>query len=394
MAKLIGIELLELKIPFSRPIGTSTTVFESRTLILLRSVTDVGEGWGECAALDSGTVVDPSASELMNLMKSTGIPAFFQQLKNDNGLVPEPCDVAYGPAATLIRNGLGRSEKSGVKANMLIATFEMSFADLIYRERNISLASALGVQRTSVDVGGMIGLAPAHDLGWLGANVDELVASGIARLRLKIAPGWDVEPTCFVRERYPELSLQVDANGAYQLESFGLDYAPSALLPLDSFGLRCIEQPLFANDISGHGRLAELLDTPICLDETLTSLERLREAIEVGACQVACLKPARLGGLFATRSILEECSSHGIDAFVGGFYEAGQARSANLSLAGLDGFTMPGDLTSPSQYLEDDPFHYSIGPGAQADILLTPGIGPPPNLDCWVESREWIEFDL
>ena len=196
-------------------------------------------------------------------------------------------------------------------------------------------------------VGAVVGIPDGHDLGTLRQEVDAVVRAGAARVRLKIEPGWEVEPVRAVRADHPGLVLQVDANG-----SFGTgDEDVAVLSRLAEFDVLCIEQPLPPADLVAHAQLARLLPVPICLDESLSTPRRVTDALRNGSCAMACLKPARLGGLRATRAAHAACAAAGVPVFVGGFFEAGLGRAVQPG---------PGGPAEPGR---DGPGQRRRGPG-------------------------------
>ena len=220
------------------------------------------------------------------------------------------------------------------------------------------------------------------------------------RLRLKIAPGWDMEPVRTVREMRPELALQVDANGSYRLGTGsgrgsgggGVDDPASAdgLARLADWGVLCVEQPLPPADLAAHAELGRRLGVPICLDESLTSPRRVLDALRYGACQVACLKPGRLGGLGAARQAHAACVDAGVPVFVGGFFEAGLGRAANLALAASlaqQAVGLVGDLGDPPSYLAIDPCGYPAVRRAGSRCPSTPASGRPRRRIAWPSWR-------
>ncbi len=208
--------------------------------------------------------------------------------------------------------------------------------------------------------------------------VDRLVGEGFGRVRVKIEPDWDIAPLHAVRAGHPDLLLQADANGAYRLGDRG-GAGAERLAELDPLGLGCLEQPLPAEDFAGHAVLAEQLATPLCLDESLSSVHRVRDALRYRACAVACLKPARLGGVFAAYMAQAACQAAGIAAFVGGFFESGLGRSVNAAVASLPGFSLPGDLSAPAQYLMGEPFGYPEPVDGRVALYGGPGVAPKPD---------------
>ncbi len=194
-------------------------------------------------------------------------------------------------------------------------------------------------------------LGTEDDLGVILRRVDECVAAGYRRVKIKIAPGCDVQVVGAVRERHPALIVVADANGAYRFD----DPAHlAALADLDGLGLMAIEQPLGDDDLVGHARLQEFLATAVALDEAITSVHALEAAITLGSCRAVSLKAPRLGGLTAALDLLAVCREHGIDAWCGGMHELGIGRAANLALASQPGFTLPGDMASSDFYFAED----------------------------------------
>ena len=161
-------------------------------------------------------------------------------------------------------------------------------------------------------------------------------AQGYLRIKLKIEPGWDVEPVRAVRERFgDDLLLQVDANTAYTLAD------ARHLARLDPFDLLLIEQPLPEDDLRGHAALARLVRTPICLDESITSARAAADAIALGATSVVNVKPGRVGGYLEARRVHDVCAANGVPVWCGGMLETGIGRAANVALAALPDFTLP-----------------------------------------------------
>jgi O-succinylbenzoate synthase len=243
------------------------------------------------------------------------------------------------------------------------------------------LVDWLGGRSAEVASGAVVGIPPDGDPDRVIEAVTAATAEGYTRIRLKIGPGFDRVPVAAVRQAFPALHLQADANGAYRLDAPDHPGDARRLADLDEFGLACLEQPLPPADLAAHAALAEHLATPIALDESLTTPRRVSEALRYRACRVACLKPARLGGLAATLRSVEACRAAGIDAFVGGFFETGLGRSANAALASHPGFTLPGDLSSPAGYLVADPFSYPKVVDGRVAVPSGPGVAPAPDSD-------------
>jgi O-succinylbenzoate synthase len=214
--------------------------------------------------------------------------------------------------------------------------------------RGVPLAAALGGTRTEVTAGVSLGIEPTIDD--LLAEVRRQVGAGYPRVKLKIAPGWDVEPVRAVRAEYPDLDLHVDANGIYSESAEHL----AALLTLDEFGLTMIEQPFAPRNLLAHTRLQRALETPVCLDESVETLDDLETALSLEALRVLNIKVSRMGGLTAARAAHDVAQQAGIAVWCGGIHEFGIGRAANVALSSLPGFTLPSDVSASEKYYAQD----------------------------------------
>jgi O-succinylbenzoate synthase len=275
----------------------------------------------------------------------------------------------------------------------------MAVLDAELRRSGQSMAESLAVGAgfTTLPVGSAVGIPPGGDIDALLEVVDHEVALGSSRVRLKIAPGWDLEPVRAVRQAYPDLVLQVDANGSYRLGSSADDPEWAGhLAGLAQFEVLCVEQPLPPGDLVAHAELGRQIPVAIGLDESLSSPRRVLDALRNEACQVACLKPGRLGGIGAARRCHAACVEAGVTVFVGGFFEAGLGRAANLALAARlaqDAVGLVGDLANPSTYLEVDPCGYPAVEQGWVEVPTHAGVGQPPDQERLSElgaQRHWF----
>lgn len=214
--------------------------------------------------------------------------------------------------------------------------------------RGVSLADALGGTRTSVVAGVSLGIEPT--VAELVDSVAEQVAAGYPRVKLKIAPGWDVEPVRAVRAAVPGVMLHVDANGAYT----EADEHVTALRALDDADLSMIEQPFAPRDLTAHARLQRELRTPLCLDESIVDVHDLRTALELDAGRVVNIKVSRMGGLTAAREAHDLAVAHDVPVWCGGMHEFGVGRAANVALSSLPGFSLPSDVSGSDKYYRRD----------------------------------------
>jgi o-succinylbenzoate synthase len=353
------------------PFRTSFGVESTRDILLLRVVASgpggEAEGWGECVSmaepLYSPEYVEMAADVLRRFM--------IGRLASAGDLT----GVTVGRALEPIRGHF-----------MAKAALEMAVLDAELRLAGRSFARELGAVRDRVPCGVSVGIADS--VGKLLDEVARYLDAGYVRIKLKIQPGWDVEPVQAVRERFgDDIMLQVDANTAYTLAD------ARHLARLDDFGLLLMEQPLAEEDVLGHAELAKVVRTPICLDESITSARTAAAAITLGACQVINVKPGRVGGYLEARRVHDVAAAHGIAVWCGGMLETGLGRAANVALAALPGFTLPGDTSASDRYYRadiTDPFVLRDG---HLDVPAGPGLGvtPAPERLADVTTKvEWI----
>ncbi len=350
-----AIELRLIDLPLVRPFRTSFGTESSKTCVLVRVVTDEGEGWGECV-----TSPDPGYSEEFNegawlVLRDFLAPALFSA----GDIRSDALDVVL----------------AGVRGNpMAKATLIDAFLDAELRAAGRSLASHLGATSDRVACGVSVGIADSTAA--LLEQVDGYLADGYRRIKLKIEPGLDVERVAAVRAAHPEILLSVDANAAYTLADLAVFVA------LDELDLLMIEQPLHHDDLVMHAALQAKIATALCLDESIRSANDAEAAIELGACRIVNIKQGRVGGIPEATRIHDICRSAGIPVWCGGMLETGVGRATNLALAALPGFTLPGDTSASSRYFTDDltaPF--VIDPDGTMEVPSGPGIGVTPRPD-------------
>jgi O-succinylbenzoate synthase len=311
--------------------------------------------------------VDPALDEVARAAADRGVPRLTAATAARGGHLPSGAEVPrlFGSAAV---------------DRMLAAAFEMAVWDAELRSQDRSMAEGLGTGPgfESMPVGAVVGIPADRDLGTLREEVASAVRSGAARVRLKIAPGWEVEPVRAVRAAHPDLVLQVDANASFR----GGAEDVAVLSRLADFDVLCIEQPLPPADLVAHAQLARVLPVPVCLDESLSSLQRVRDALRNGSCAMACLKPARLGGVRTTRAAHAACAAADVPVFVGGFFEAGLGRASNLALAARlseDATGLVSDVGDPADYLSVDPCGYPAPVGGWVRVPGSAGVGNRPD---------------
>lgn len=258
----------------------------------------------------------------------------------------------------------------GIRGHHLAkAGVEMALWDLLGKRDGKSLKQMFGGTHDKVDVGVSIGIQESPSA--LVKTVESYLSKGYRRVKIKIKPGREIEETVAVRKAYPDLRLQIDANSAYTLES------AQVLKQLDDLNLLLIEQPLFEDDIWDHRLLQAELKTPICLDESVVSPRHARYALEMQACKIINIKPARVGGLSQGIAIHDLCCAQHVPVWCGGMLETGIGRASNLALASLPGFVLPGDISASDRYYHRDITNerFVLNDDSTIDIPDQPGLG-------------------
>ena len=338
-----AVELIRIRLPLIRPFTTSFGTTAVKDAILVRAIGSGGaEGWGECVAMEH--------------------PLYSGEWNDGAWLVLRDY---LAPAAIAGR-------EPGVQGHaMARAALEVSMMDLRLRRQGVSLAEHLGGVRDRVPCGVSLGLE--EDVDDLMRLVGTFTEAGYRRIKLKIEPGRDLEVVRAVRTAFPDVPLSADANAAYTEET------AASLAGLDELGLQYLEQPLAEDDLLGHARLQRRMATPICLDETITSPTVARDAIELGACRVINVKLGRVGGLGPSVAIHDLARETDIPLWCGGMLETGVGRAANVALAAMPGFTLPGDTSASDRYFGRDltePF--VVEPDGTMAVPSGPGIGVTP----------------
>lgn len=363
--KLTAAELLHVQMPLVAPFQTSFGVQHERDVLLVRVELDGQQGWGECVAMP-----DPLYSPEFNEAAAATIRQF---------LIPAlaEVDVLTAPiVAAVLEKFKGH--------RMAKAAMEMAVLDAELRAADMSLAAYLGAVHQTVPSGVSVGIQPSIPV--LLDTVQGYLDAGYVRIKLKIKPGWDLEPVRAVRERFGGILLQVDANTAYTLAD------ARHLAKLDEFDLLLIEQPLADEDLTEHAELARTLRTPVCLDESITSAKTAADAIRLRATSVVNIKAGRVGGYLEARRVHDVCAANGVPVWCGGMLETGLGRAANMALAALPGFTLPGDTSASDRFYTRDiitePFVLHDG---HITVPTGPGLGvevDPDALAAVTVSRE------
>ncbi len=335
---LEAVELRRVRLPLVAPFRTSFGTQTERDALLVRVITSAGEGWGECVALRDPLYSSEYVDGAEHVIRHHLLPRLFR-----------------APAVRAEKVALLLEEVIGHR--MAKAALEMAILDAQLRAEGRSFGEYMGAVRDRIDCGVSVGIQ--ESVPRLLDTVAAYLEAGYRRVKMKIEPGWDIEPVRAVRARFgSDLLLQVDANSAYSPDD------AEHLKQLDEFGLLLIEQPFAEEEILAHARLAAVIETPVCLDESIVSAQTAADAIELGAAEIVNIKPGRVGGYLEARRIHDLCRERGVPVWCGGMLETGVGRAANIALAALPGFTLPGDVSASSRYFRQDitpPFEMEDG---------------------------------
>jgi O-succinylbenzoate synthase len=354
--RIAAVEVHRCALPLVRPFRTSFGREYTRDVMLIEvTTTDGVVGWGECVASTQPLYSHEFNDGALLVLRDYLVPRI-----TGIDLTPEEVPALLSPVR-------GHPMARGA--------LELGILDAALRASGQSLASYLGSTRSEVDCGVSVGIPDDDSLDTLLAEVAGYVDAGYKRIKLKIQPGWDVVPTRAVRERWPSIPLQVDANQAYTRAD--IDH----LALLDEFDLLLVEQPIHEEDLLGHKLLAERMTTPVCLDESVLSVDNAESLIDYGACEIVNIKAGRVGGYLTAKAIHDLCLARGIPVWCGGMVETGIGRAANIALASLPGFTLPGDTSASDRFYTRDvtePFTLHDG---RITVPTGPGIGVTPIPD-------------
>lgn len=346
--------LRHLKMPLLKPFTTSLGTEYDEDFILVEIVDEEGvSGWAESVASLEPYYKEETIKTNWHIMEDFLIPLLFEKP------IEHPDEVT--------------ERFAHIRGNyMAKAALEGAVWDLYARHQNLPLARALGGEKEQIETGISIGIQDTVEelLDTIAMYLDQ----GYKRIKIKIQPGWDIDVTARVREKFPDVPLMVDANSAYTLKD--LDH----LVQLDAFNLMMIEQPLAHDDIVDHAQLQRRMKTPICLDESIHSVEDARKAIELGSCRIINIKIGRVGGLTEAKRIHDFCREHSIPVWCGGMLESGVGRAHNIAITTLPQFILPGDTAASSRYWKKDIIDPEvIVVNGVIQVPQSPGIGYQPN---------------
>ncbi len=322
--------LREIRLELREPFRISSGIVTDRRIALLELFDATGaRTWSECVAF-----------QLPNYTAET-IETAWMAIRE--WLAPRILGREFaGPEeihAVLAKNIRGH--------NMAKAAVEMGCWGLAAVLRDVPLSALLGGTRDRVPTGISLGIQSEPAL--LVQRAEAAVAAGYRKIKVKIQPGQDVEYVRAVRDALGDsVDMMADANSAYTLKDV------EHLARLDDFDLIMLEQPLGDDDLVRHATLQRRMTTPICLDESITSVDRAEDMITLQSGRIINIKPGRVGGLSASTAIHDIAQRAGMPVWCGGMLESGIGRAYNVALASLPNFSLPGDLSPSARYWARD----------------------------------------
>ncbi len=371
------IEVLRLRLPLARPWVSPVATMVERDALLVAATVDGVVGWGECGAQPEPTYSPEYVDGAIDVLGRHLIPR------------------ALGARSRDVE-GVERALAAVKGHPMAKAALTTAVLDARLRARHVSLVDHLMSLTTAVDAhswvipsrvpsGVAVGVAAGLDslVEEVGARVDE----GYRRVKIKIHPGWDVTAVSALRAAFgASLALQVDANGSYG--GLGVDETVRRLRPLDDQGLLLIEQPFGDDDLTGHASLARRLRTPVCLDESIASVDDAATALALGAASVINVKVGRVGGVAQAVAVHDLCAGAGVPVWCGGLLETGVGRAVNLALSALPNFSLPGDLSASARFWDHDVVTAPARLESDGTIAVPRGVGigveVSPDVDRWL----------
>lgn len=351
--------LREIQLPLVEPFTISSGTESVRRIALIEIEDQEGfVGWGECVA---GVFPNYNAEAIDTAWMAL-----------TDWILPLTVGISFDEPADIYPLLTGR-----IRGNeMAKASIEMAAWDLWAHRKSKSLSRLLGGTRDKVATGISVGIQDTPAI--LVEKVGRYIKEGYKKIKIKIKPGFDLPYVSAVREAYgASVSIMVDANNAYTLADM------DTLKKLDALNLLMIEQPLAWDDVVQHAKVQRELNTPVCLDESITNIGRAKDMIELESGRIINIKPGRVGGFASSIAIHDYAQAHSIPVWCGGMLESGIGRAHNVALASLPNFTLPGDISPSRRYWAQDIVkpEWTMEDGMLTVPVDKPGIGVEVDMD-------------
>ncbi len=333
--KIIGINLYHVKIPMKEPFRISSGEVSVKDAVLIeleiKTEDKILNAFGEASPMagsfysnETPESVWDELTTYLTLIRDFNFDNFFEEVESLN--------------EKLMNTGLSSYARAG---------FETALWDAFSRIKNIPIFKILGAEMKEIESGLAVGIYDKVD-DLIRVISDELDKGNYKRVKIKIQKGWDITPIKFIRRSLGDIPLMVDANCAYTRDDI------EHLRKLDDFGLLMIEQPLKKDDLEGHAILREKISTPICLDESVDSIEKLELAVNLKSCEIINIKIQRVGGILISKKFHDICRRNNIPVWIGTMPELGIGSAHALNLCLLDNCKFPTDVEPSKRWYLDD----------------------------------------
>lgn len=356
--KIVSAKIHEVVLPLRRPFITGFGTIRNKPELIVELITEDGlHGYGESPALPDPTYTSEFIDSCLAVQEKFILPSVVgKEFSSIQEYVEQYAHVVGNQIA-----------KCGA---------ECAFWHLLAEKNHVSLSELLHGTQQSIEVGESIGIGERPNT--VVKDAELLLKKGFRRIKLKVKPGWDEEPLQKLREKMPDVVLSIDCNATYDPTQH-IDLLAS----FERFNLSMIEQPFPASDILGHATLQSLIKTPVCLDESIQSLDDLKTAVALKACKIVNIKPGRVGGLLESLTIEKYAIDHDLQVWCGGMLETGIGRAFNMALASRAAFTLPADMSPSSSVYMDDVVDdgLTLRSDGYIDISAKPGLGYDVNLE-------------
>jgi len=357
--KIETIALREIRMRLKAPFETSFGTVHDRRILLVEVVAEGVSGWGEVTAGETPGYNAETTDTAWHVLTDFLAPALIG--KNISQASDLPALMGHIRGHEMAKSGI-----------------ENALWDVEAQLGGVPLYKYLGGTSEEIACGVSLGIRETPES--LVKRVEEELASGYQRIKLKIKPGKDYKFVAAVRKEFPRIRLSVDANSAYSLED------ASHLRSFDEFDLLMMEQPLSWDDIYAHSKLQNQIKTAICLDECIHNTRHALTAIELKACRIINIKLGRVSGHSEARLMQDTCRAHGVPVWCGGMLESGIGRAHNIAMSALPGFSLPGDVSASRRYWTEDIIEPAVEVTSRGTILVpkTPGLG-------YAVKRDFVE---
>jgi len=346
--KIDEIILRELHLPLVRPFETSFGITRNRRILLAEIRSEGLTGWGECTAGERPHFSGESTDTAWQILLHELGPMLANESPEHGGDCPRIFRLVRGNP-------------------MAKAALENAIWDLEAQREGVSLSQLIGGVRETIPCG--VSLSIQQSIPDLLDIIEQELAAGYQRIKLKCKPGWDVEVFEKVRNQWPDIMLSCDANSAYKLRD------SDHLTTFDAFDLLMVEQPLWHDDFYYHSMLQKRMNTPICLDESIRNRRDALAAIEMESCKIINIKLGRVGGFSEAIAVHNAAQERGIPVWCGGMLESGIGRAHNIALSSLENFSLPGDLSASARYWAEDIIEPEVTVSPEGEIVIPDGPG-------------------